>query len=1408
MSMGTASHICAAASGGPRYDGNMSPEQRRSVTNGIWMCRNHGTTIDSTDPKFTTEVLRTWKKEAEAESRLRVLNGSMPLGSVMGHTTADLFAAAAADIEVFRRTSRWPASSVELSVTIEGGNESTTTKSLATVVLSLDDLVLVAPPGMGKTTVLLQVAEGMIAAQVGVPIFVPLADWATDGKDLLTSILRRPSFRGISESSLRAAAAERGIVLLLDGWNELDNAARKRVRVQLSSLKAELPKLGLVISTRRQSLNVPIESLRVDLHPLSYSQQEAIALEMYGKPGVLIVDQAWRTAGIRDLVTIPLYLTVLLSLPTDSAFPTTKEELLRRFVKAHEAVPDHAEALHAALGGLHNRYLCDLAVRATNASAVALSEADARRSIVETGTKLISEAQVLALPRTDEVLDVLVSHHVLMRAGDTPGYSFQHQQFQEFYASHAVEAQMRLACGFPDKLMFLQAKMFDAPAWEEAILFAVERMSGTHESINACASSILAAMQVDPLLAAEMTYRSSDAVWALVSDEVQRFARAWHVPGTVDRALRFMLNSGRPDFLDLVWPLVTHEKDQTSLRALSNCRQLRPSIFGVGAISSIVALPKGPREVLVREIAWNADAKALDLATALAKVETEPDVLVSVVSALSFRRADHHITEILQAASDAMLDQIARHKSLQDEEVVDVQCRERLAQAQHRIAVMETDYDRLHHIARSPCNQIHEGVLFNLISTMEIHPQDREVGWITQELAAIYPAVVAKALVARLRNGRLLLYSSSDMVAAADVVLDDDPMLLLAQEDLGQFSLRASLAASVLGPRLAGTLFDQLFELGPKTKVNGQWDQEVNNLIHGLEQRLVLAPVESLLEAVKVRSAAATVPQMALMADILVRRRGQLSAKDRPFNDAVQKNIANLAEEWANRTLASGVARRGQMASLASLVACTPTDRLLPVLQALLDAELRLLRAFRAQANTEMWSPSDASNEARMRYGNHYARAFLTLKQPETKRVLYGYLGDPDFGDESATILVELWRTANEFPPTEGSLFGKFDFSDVPVRRTARSAVPDETCEEANAIFEVIVRLINNPNTELQTLAFVLGSTAVRLPHGKWHDVATQLLRLAPRGTRYKLLLNLCFSGETLPLCEVGRGIADTLDAAKTQAWILTQSDGYELRGWLQLLPFTDSPLTSLDMLTTLPNSFMNPHKLENLVSACGGLAGEVGASCLFKLAEIVPAFYGDAVWHRTIFQLAADSSATAHQLVGLAVHGVFEQQKPDRWAIVRDLAGLLEAHADVRSHTYALLVDGPTSQGLTLLAEVISVAPDVQGLLLLLRMEMETGQKFAGYRAVEHVATLRVPSGDLSGSVEILPAPVIRLRRDLLAMCTDGGPTDLAAQYLRAIDAVRDMHGQPEGEPRHPDFTSGVRWPLLNAQAPAQELY
>ena len=40
ISVGEAAHICAASPGGKRYDVNMTSEERASIDNGIWLCRN------------------------------------------------------------------------------------------------------------------------------------------------------------------------------------------------------------------------------------------------------------------------------------------------------------------------------------------------------------------------------------------------------------------------------------------------------------------------------------------------------------------------------------------------------------------------------------------------------------------------------------------------------------------------------------------------------------------------------------------------------------------------------------------------------------------------------------------------------------------------------------------------------------------------------------------------------------------------------------------------------------------------------------------------------------------------------------------------------------------------------------------------------------------------------------------------------------------------------------------------------------------------------------------------------------------------------------------------------------------------------------------------------------------------
>lgn len=69
-SVGVASHICAAAPGGPRYDESMSTAERTSLKNGIWLCQNCATIIDRDENKYTVPVLQEWKAKAEERAEL------------------------------------------------------------------------------------------------------------------------------------------------------------------------------------------------------------------------------------------------------------------------------------------------------------------------------------------------------------------------------------------------------------------------------------------------------------------------------------------------------------------------------------------------------------------------------------------------------------------------------------------------------------------------------------------------------------------------------------------------------------------------------------------------------------------------------------------------------------------------------------------------------------------------------------------------------------------------------------------------------------------------------------------------------------------------------------------------------------------------------------------------------------------------------------------------------------------------------------------------------------------------------------------------------------------------------------------------------------------------------------------
>lgn len=72
VNLGVAAHITAASPKGPRYDKKLTPRQRKSFNNGIWLCQTCGKAADADESAHTVLQLRRWKIRAEQEARMRM----------------------------------------------------------------------------------------------------------------------------------------------------------------------------------------------------------------------------------------------------------------------------------------------------------------------------------------------------------------------------------------------------------------------------------------------------------------------------------------------------------------------------------------------------------------------------------------------------------------------------------------------------------------------------------------------------------------------------------------------------------------------------------------------------------------------------------------------------------------------------------------------------------------------------------------------------------------------------------------------------------------------------------------------------------------------------------------------------------------------------------------------------------------------------------------------------------------------------------------------------------------------------------------------------------------------------------------------------------------------------------------
>lgn len=1390
INVGFAAHITAASPDGPRYDPTLTSEQRKNHSNGIWLCGTHAKLVDSDEGHFTVEKLVKWKRLAERRSFIEVTSSKpSPTGAALAddenvQSAFDLLQDySKSDLSAFQGVSEWPSHAIELNLRLVDGDSAKafTVSGLASGIDVFDQVAVIAPPGTGKTTTLLQLAEATLANTASVAVFIPLSEWATGSDTFFQSLLKRDAFRHARERQFELLARHGKVVLILDGWNELDDTSRRRVRNEVKSLRRDFPEIRLVISSRHKDSEIPIDGPVVEVELLNEDQQLDLAKGLRSSDGESLMDHAWRTPGLNELVAIPLYLTSLLKLAPGGSLPTTKEELLRSFVEELEQDRDKMATLRETLQGFHREFLEEIAVEATHHGTVALSEKQARAATNDVLGRLKAENQIAETDPLQpmRVLDVLASSHMLVRAGiETGSVLFQHQQFQEWFASFYVQQLMLSAASCDDDAKKrLRERVLDIPVWEEAVLFACDRLSRADQNgAKAVAHAIIDTLGIDPFLSAEMIWRSSDVVWEQIRGDVISFAVKWHTPGRVDRAVNFMNDTGHAEFSEYIWPLISNPDAMLHLHALREGKRFRPSVLGSDVEKLIAALPDEVRKNVLSEIASNSGMDGIELATSLAKNDTSPKVKESVIGALVFRRADRFANEILESAPDEVWQSLARNWHAREFSDPDVSAR--MQKEADKFFNEETDPGKiLDTLLRS---EVGEPVLgqkvHELVERIDFSDEGKENRWVIQRAYELYPVDVVTGLFSLLEQGKQLPFQANEMLRLSDIVIDHGPLVDCVLNNSAEGRI-VEAAACVVGAKTIGQLIDQMSSQHTCIPFSDEYNR--------LEDLISSTKVNAFAQAVLERASTDRPDDIHILAKLISQHGKGFEREHLRLDTLMYHKMTASVQRWGEVLLTSYETTRAQFAGIAKAAERLEAPELVPVLLKLLSEDL----ARKKHDNSHIcWTIQ-------------YRNAFAAIGDERTVDAMKPYLPDPEFGFDAAHVLKEVWLKSQPKKDESGLMRSWPDFSVVPDAYKKRQS---GTAEETHPLVEEIIAVIDDltkPGANAADLnhALKLSTVAFSMPYADKGEIITTLLNLPASVNKRGLLTTLVLSGEVISSDIVLQGFDED---AKENPWMLHDQDGWLLKQWLNLLPFTERPAAALELLDRVESFVINPWKLSELLLALAYAPSTEADTVLDELAKRDVRFLSEYNWLTALGK--RDTLSAAKIFLDLICNASLTEieGRLNHTDLGRKLSTFMVSHDQFRKDVYEqfqTLDDGPTK---FILEYAIAEAADAEGVLLITREGAVRDKHLRSttlYTALQKMLIGQRPV-ESSRMQQLYNLPVPELRKTFFDMVVNGNASEsrLATECLNAIDEIRNNFDLVDAEPRHPDIATGVPWPIV----------
>ncbi len=1296
------------------------------------------------------------------------------------------------------------------------------------------NIILEAEPGAGKSTTLYQIAKAMLNKDETVfPILLSLPDWS-DNKDFLEFIAQTDSFseQHLSLENIRSLARHGHLAFFIDGWNELSGEKLEKARVNIRILQKEYPNSGILIATRSISLPPKLNmSLNATLNRLDRHKRNEIIHNVIGdKKADELISRIDDKTALRQIAQTPFYLDILLSVyQCDGSLPETKEALLSKCTN----INDDKEELIEELNGCHHNYMTALSVEMFRVGTTRLGNDSACQTIASASQNLINAGKFTSPPDPPNILDFLAKYHLLINRNGGNSWQFQHQQFQEWYASRWVEKLITLSSdGHVDSLKELREEVLNIPLWEEALFFSIERLAGQKGQQDKLAMVVINALEVDPLLSAEIIALSDKAVWSQIKDTVLEYVDKWHEPERIDRSLTFMIASGRPEFSDKLWPFITNEDQQVSLQALRAYKPFRFNCLGDGWQQKLEKSSEDIRNVVLSEIAEYGGIEGLDVVTEIAIQDTSAKVKIGVLEVAYFRNSPIHVQRILETAPPTVWRGYLQ--MLGPEEMDEQNIAKAITIAREDLNVATKNISRLRIYLKLWELGVEE-IKNDLFEALEHLEEEIDPGWsiyeLTEQVSKIDKTRTANTLISRSIQGGQLSRQAEEFTSYADkehrqklvsYLLDKNSDFLERVQVVGVFQ-KEEIYLILKGLLV---LYDEISPLprnnvpkkliarkgyleGVLKNTHGQSLVEAIIQLNGSRWEIAFVKIKGFCRSLfkgsnENNSSLLKVNHIAQLSGLLAwpenKQGDQPDSHRLELPDELSDSFRSVLRNWTDilRNNDNGFGHRHELSEISMVIGRIGSEEDISLINELLQYDL----SYRNNLLLE-WerngSRGQRPNGMSMSYTNLYRRAFEAMPHKKVVEEVTLHLSNSEFCKEAAYIIRHAWFVENGLLSRDTNWSPNPDFSKtsenmIKLKNQGRGDPHPYTENVLNRIEEL---LSQQEDKKVRGMIFDLSAAIADTEYGNRINILETVIGLEGLG-KYACLIKLIQKGEEIsaaiikPCCKTIRQEWEEVHWKKTDDW-------YRVGQWLELLVLSDDPMQVMDLVKDLPEHMHQERTFDRILSGLRYSPSEDAEKTLIALAEAFPELVKNGDWLKAMHDQLTEASYEFFCKILWDSNKAQHFAHPTRWShdpFVNIIEKIIRANPEIRRDFIDKLETPLAHQLSRIIGLVVQQLGDdeeiTQASILLLR---NGGLMPYG---IENYVTCREPINGNSNIFNIAPSSAVEMRKKLLEMTVNDPQRNEAAKYvLASIDELRDEHGRPENEPRHPCLESGVPWPI-----------